>query len=429
MSDFTVAGTPMVPDAYRSAEAAVPRIAALDTVRGIAVMGILAMNIVAFAMPFQAYMNPMAFGTESQADLGSWMFSFIFVDGKMRGLFSFLFGASTLLVIERAEAAGLSPARIHYARMAVLLGFGLLHFYFIWFGDILALYAQTGLILYFFRNMPVHKLVLLGVILVVVQSLMFAGIAAWAWYLSHAASLPADQAQTWREMQEGFAPLTAQKLAEDLALYRDGYGGLVHKRLVEQMAKPFSGTPLFLAETLGYMVLGMAALKSGFFRGTWEAARYRKWALVCLGIALPLYALFALMDARGGFSSEALFLWSVAATTPLRPVAVVGIAALVILLTRDGGPLVARIAAAGRAAFSNYLGTSILMTTLFYGYGAGLYGSLSRIELWIPVVTMWALMLLWSKPWLDRFNYGPLEWLWRSLSRWELQPMRKKAPA
>lgn len=430
MSDFTVEGTPIAPERdYRAVEAAVPRIAALDTVRGIAVMGILAMNIVAFAMPFQAYMNPMAYGTESQADIASWMFSFVFVDGKMRGLFSFMFGASTLLVIERAEAAGLSPARIHYARMAVLLVFGLLHFYFIWFGDILALYAQTGLILYFFRNMSVRKLIVWGVILVVIQSLMFAGVAAWAWYLSHAGTLPPDQAQTWREMQEGFAPLSAQKLAEDLALYRDGYGPLVERRLVEHMLKPFTGTPLFLAETLGYMLLGMAALKSGFFRGDWEVARYRKWALVCLGLAIPLYAVFALLDVRGGFTPETLFVWSIAATTPIRPVFVVGVAALIILLTRNGGALAQRIAAAGRAAFTNYLGTSILMTTLFYGYGIGLYGQLSRIELWIPVVAMWGLMLLWSKPWLDRYRYGPLEWLWRTLARFEIQPMRKGTAA
>ena len=90
------------------------RIATLDIVRGVAVMGILAMNIVAFAMPFQAYFNPVAYGMEATADLVSWVFSFVFVDGKMRGLFSFLFGASLLLVIERAEATGESPAAVHF---------------------------------------------------------------------------------------------------------------------------------------------------------------------------------------------------------------------------------------------------------------------------------------------------------------------------
>ena len=104
------------------------RIATLDIVRGIAVMGILAMNIVAFAMPFQAYMNPAAYGIESDADLASWVFTFVLIDGKMRGLFSFLFGASTLLVIERARAAGESRPAVHYRRMLWLLVFGLAPF-------------------------------------------------------------------------------------------------------------------------------------------------------------------------------------------------------------------------------------------------------------------------------------------------------------
>src|SRR3954468_8476176 len=109
MTDLAAADLPA--DAEAAAIAAPPgRIATLDIVRGVAVMGILAMNIVAFSMPFQAYMNPTAHGLESQADLGSWLVSFIFIDGKMRGLFSFLFGASTLLVIQQARASGESPA-------------------------------------------------------------------------------------------------------------------------------------------------------------------------------------------------------------------------------------------------------------------------------------------------------------------------------
>ena len=110
-----------------------PRIATLDIVRGVAVLGILAMNVVGFSMPFNAYLNPAAFGMEGQADYISWLLSFILIDGKMRGLFSFLFGASLLLVIERAEAKGESAASIHYRRMVWLLVFGLLHYYFIWF--------------------------------------------------------------------------------------------------------------------------------------------------------------------------------------------------------------------------------------------------------------------------------------------------------
>ena len=108
---------------------------------------------------------------------------------------------------------------------------------------------------------------------------------------------------------------------------------------------------------------------------------------------------------------------------------IAAVAATVILLTRRDSWLVGRISAAGRAAFTNYLGTSILMTSLFYGWGFGLFGSLGRAELWLVVIAMWVVMLAWSKPWLDRFHYGPFEWLWRSLARGELQPMRKAVPA
>src|SRR5688500_5098935 len=179
------------------------RIAALDTVRGVAVMGILAMNIVAFAMPFQAYNNPVAYGMEGTADLVSWLVSFIFVDGKMRGLFSFLFGASTLLVIERARQSGASPARVHYARMFWLLVFGLIHYYFIWFGDILAGYALVGLLLFFFRNLSVRALIIWGVSLVVVQLLLMGS----ALFVSQAATAPnpdPEMVEQWRQMQKGF---------------------------------------------------------------------------------------------------------------------------------------------------------------------------------------------------------------------------------
>jgi uncharacterized protein len=427
MSDFTVTATPMPAAADEPAPPPAQRIATLDIVRGVAVMGILAMNIVAFAMPFQAYVNPTAYGLEGPADLGSWVFSFILIDGKMRGLFSFLFGASTLLVIERAEQAGASPAKVHYARMFWLLVFGLIHFYLIWFGDILALYALCGLLLYFFSDLSVKALVRWGIGLITVQTVLMAAAGVSAMFFAYKAGLPnpnPEMVTQWNEMREGFAVPTGQELSEKLAMFQGAWSGIVEHKLERWMA-PFVGFFFSGAETIGYMLFGMAALKSGFLRGEWAPARYRKWAIVCFAIAIPAYAVMAWLLINQEFAPQWLFAIWLGAATPVRPLAIVATAALIILLTRSGGPLIERIAAAGRAAFTNYLGTSILMTTLFYGYGIGLYGELSRIELWIPVVAMWAVMLLWSKPWLDRFTYGPLEWLWRSLARFRLQPMRK----
>ena len=130
--------------------------------------------------------------------------------------------------------------------------------------------------------------------------------------------------------------------------------------------------------------------------------------LVGFGIGVPAYALLAWLQVRGDFAVPDIMAFGIAATVPFRPLMVVAIAALVIILTRNGGGLVARIAAAGRAAFTNYLGTSILMTALFYGYGPAGSADLSRIQLWIPVMLTWALMLLWSKPWLDRYPLRPV---------------------
>jgi uncharacterized protein len=411
--------------------AAPARIAQLDVVRGVAVMGILAMNIVAFAMPVQAYFNPAAYGTESLADLASWAFNFVFVDGKMRGLFSFLFGASTLLVIEKAQAAGLSAARIHYARMFWLLVFGLIHFYLIWFGDILSAYALVGLLLFFFRNLTPRALIIWGVVLVLAQCLLMTAFALRAFELAAVTAAPgADPAlaREWAGMRDMFGAPDAAHIAEKFAHFLGPYAGLVHDRLIERGAEPFASLVFFGWETLAYMLFGMAALKSGFFRAQWATKRYWRVVAIGLAIAIPAYALLAWLLLRADFRAEIVII-AFGASTPFRPVMVVAYAALIVLAARNGGWLAERIAAAGRAAFTNYLGTSILMTTLFYGYGFGFYGQLSRIELWLPVVGVWMLMLLWSKPWLERFNYGPLEWLWRSLSRLSPQPMRRREAA
>ena len=406
------------------------RIATLDIVRGIAVMGILAMNIVAFAMPQAAYQNPAAYGGAEGVDLAAWWFNFVFVDGKMRGLFSLLFGASLLLVVERAAAKGENPASVHYRRMVWLLVFGLLHFFLIWWGDSLHQYALIGMIAFLFRNKPAKSLIGWAVGLLFVQWLLMGALSASYMAVSAQAAAPGASAEIlaqWNQMKQGFT-LPAADLAKDLAIYDGSYAGIVTHR-VGRVGFIIAGLVFIGVETLAYMLIGMAALKSGFLSGAWDNRRYLRWTIVCYAISIPLSVLIATWVAGSGFDIATLAAANMGATVPVRPIMIVGHAALIILLTRKGGAFVGRIAAAGRAAFTNYLGTSIIVSTLFYGYGGGLYGDLGRAELYLVVVGMWALMLLWSKPWLDRFAYGPFEWLWRSLARWEFQPMRKPSAA
>ncbi len=392
-------------------------------------MGILAMNIVAFAMPPQAYLNPLAYGTETVFDFAVYAFNAVLVDGKMRGLFSFLFGASMLLVAQLAQARDESPAAVTFRRQLWLLLFGMLHYYLIWYGDILIGYALLGMVAWLFRDKRPRTLVIWGILFLAVQLLIMAAIAGYAQSLAAAvsgANPSPDDLKAWEEMGRDVAAPSAAALKENLALYLGPWSGIVDYQVTEKATMPLFFTFLFGCETLAFMLLGMAGLKSGYLTGDWDRRSYVRTALICLAISVPAYVVIVAMLFAENFAVQSIYTWSFAATVPFRPLMVVAYAALIILATRGGGWLTERIAAAGRAAFTNYLGTSILMTGLFYGWGLGLYGSLGRAELYLVVFAMWALMLLWSKPWLDRFAYGPFEWLWRSLARWDVQPMRKR---
>ncbi|MDG2534871.1 DUF418 domain-containing protein [Sphingomonas sp. HITSZ_GF] len=404
------------------APAAPARLPSLDLVRGVAVLGILLLNILAFAMPDAAYVNPRAYGGWHGADLATWAVNFILFDGRMRGLFSFLFGASTLLVIERAEAGERSPAEVHYRRMAWLLVFGLCHLFLVWHGDILAHYALIGMIAYAMRDVPVSRLMVLGTMLTLLGAVLFATIPLSILQL-HANPAGAAELQGYAR---SFGVPTAADIAKDLALHRGAYGAILADRLREDGGALFGLFVFYGPETLGYMLFGMAALRSGMLRGEWAPARYRRWLLLCWAITLPAYAALAWCQWASGFDIR-----MVAAMMPLtaliRPPMIAGWICLILLLARPGGGLTTRLAAAGRMAFTNYLATSLICTTLFYGYGLGWYGHLSRWQLYPVVFAIWAAILFWSKPWLARFRFGPFEWLWRSLARGSLQPIRGSA--
>ena len=403
------------------------RIVTLDIIRGIAVMGIFSVNITAFAMIEGAYFNPPAYGGHEGPNLAIWVANLILIDGKMRSLFSMLFGASMLLVIQRAEANGESGAKVHFARMAVLFAIGWVHYHFLWWGDILKDYAVTGCLAFFWRRTSVKQLLGWATGFYVFGMLFFGSyltqVLQWD-QAAHAAGASKSVVANWNDFAQMVYPPAAD-IAKDLALHRGGWLGIVHYWVVE---KPFSwvqGTLFFLPETLALMLFGMAGFKSGYLTGEWDNRRYLRWAVV--GISLGALASIALAyaDVRSHFYAPLVFGGFIVGLAPFRLLQAAGFAALIILLTRNLGWLAQRVAATGRCAFTNYLGTSLIATFVFYGWGLGYYGYAERWQAWLLVPLVWMLMLLWSKPWLDHFHYGPLEWVWRSLARGRLQPFRK----
>jgi uncharacterized protein len=399
----------------------------LDALRGFAVMGILAMNIVAFAMPQWAYITPLAYGGETSADRMTWLLSFIFIDGKMRGLFALLFGASMMLIIERAQAKDENGQKVHFRRMVWLALFGLIHYFFIWFGDILFTYALTGCIAYIFCSWPPRRLIKWALVIAGIGLLIWGAQFGGLQVLQIIANAPGASADMVKTFQEAMAdPGFDFNIAKELTVHRGSYSDIVAYKL-EQWFVPFSQFLQTLPEILSLMMIGMAMKKNGFITGEMDSVVYRKWALWLVMPGLVLTTMIAVTVVQAGYDKidalAAFMAWSIVP----RFMMVIGYAALLILLIGQfkESALIARVAATGQAAFSNYLGTSIVMTTIFYGYGLGLFGYVGRAHLWLFVIGAWMVMLLWAQPWLKRFRYGPLEWLWRSLARFKIQPMRR----
>lgn len=408
------------------------RIATLDAVRGFAVMGILLLNIVDFAMPGYAYVDPNYYGGATGLNHAVWTVAYTLFDGKMRGLFTMMFGASTVLIAERALRSGESPARVHYARMISLFAIGMIHAYFIWYGDILVLYSVCGAVAFLVWRMEPRKLLAIGIILLalklVIGTVHYAGSARY----EAAASAPGASTELkreWKVYRDKMAP-PPETAANDLKAYRGSW----HDALVARARMAFffqTFLELFsIPDTLALMAIGMALYRLGFFSGLWSKRSYRRLAFWSFAIGIPLYVPIVMWIDATRFSPVTLLMTEAVHLSILRPFLSLAWAALIILFMQSGSArwLADRLAAAGRMAFSNYLGTSLVCTTFFYGYGFGWYGYLQRWQCYIVVAVVWALILLWSKPWLDRFAYGPFEWLWRSLARMKIQPLRRKQP-
>lgn len=383
---------------------AAPRLVALDFLRGAAVLGILIANLPGFALPTEAYFSPAAWGGTARADVTAWALTFILVEGKMRGLFAALFGASMLLVIQRADARGDSGAAIHLRRMATLFVLGCAHLYLLWSGDILALYALTGCIALLFTAAPTRLL------------LAAAGAALLLTLFNGLALLSLGPV-----VEEVFGRTTPAALAREIAALRGPWPANVAWRWHEE-AGPVTALLANGPETLAYMLFGMAGLRSGFLTGAWPRHRYRLIAGATLVATLPVYALLAWRTAAGDFDAHAVVRASFVLTPLLRPVTVTGYAALLLLLAREG-----RLAATGRVALSNYLACSIAFTALFYGWGAAQFARWDRAALYLLIPPAWGAMLLWPRWWLARFTHGPVEWLWRCATQRRWLALRRKS--
>lgn len=404
------------------------RLLSLDFMRGIAVMGILLANIAAFGQPFSAYMYPDAF-TVPHGEAADWMWvgQFLLIDGKMRGLFTLLFGAGLILFMEKAWARG-ATRWLQARRLFWLLIFGLIHFYLLWRGDILILYSISGVAAMACLRWKAKTQLVVGVLGYLVGAIMFLGAMGFPYLVAETdlgTKAPYSEMRSDMELQKNHE--LADGVAETAIIQGGTYADFVRHNFVEHRDQPFTQLILFAFETLPLMLIGMALYRIGLFDGRLDPRKVRIWGWigVIAGSALTLaIALWAMREGFTYWGTLAAFLGF--SPLPRLPV-VLGLLALLCLYGAHAtGWLGQRVSATGRMAFSNYLGTSIVMLLVFHGWAGGLFGQLNRPQLYLVVIATWALMLLWSKPWLERFRYGPLEWLWRCLTYWKLFPIAKQ---
>lgn len=390
------------------------RIALLDIVRGLAVLGILLMNIRLFSEPHAAYFNPLAGNDHTGLDRLWWQFQSVFADQKFMAIFSMLFGASTAIICDGLVRRG-DPVLLTYAkRIFGLFLIGLVHAYLLWSGDILVPYAMTSFIPFLFRNVRWGFTLATGIAL-----LSFGMLWSFGGYLSMAGAPD----HVLQELSAGMWLPPADALAAEIAAYQGTWAQHFPLRAAEAFGFQ---TEIYMHwgfwRISGMMLLGLALYRSGFLGGKLTARTYAATALLLLPIGFALAANGLQNNEAAGWSFPySMFvgsLWNYAGSVlvGIGYIAIVGF-----LLTGTGFRLgFAALSNVGKAALSNYLFQTVACITVFYGFGLGLFGDLPRWQTAFVVLGVWAVQIMLSHIWFKRFDKGPMEALWHrfTYARW-----------
>lgn len=382
------------------------RIVLLDALRGLGVLGILLCNMPDFAVapPLSESVANWPHGT-GPATLGVWAVTQWLFQRKFVTLFAMLFGVSIFLV--GGERSDLERGAILKKRLAWMVVFGVLHGFAIWFGDVLLSYALAGFAVMRVRSWAPRKLIRTGVIIWVVFSLMMtAGMTA-------AILLQRDAAQATLETAKAIAASKAAELQ---------YGGTFLQSLIQNARDRLEflpGEPFIFIMTSALMMIGLGCFKLGVLTG--EASRRTYLTLIAIGLAASavIAALVVAQIALGLPRPLSMLFQAVQwMTAPLTTLAYVGLMVLAARSKRVWSAIPKALAPVGQMAFTNYLAQSLIMTAIFYGgRGPGLHGQVDRPVFAALTIVVWIFQILWSRWWMDRFEMGPLEWVWRRLYR------------
>jgi uncharacterized protein len=420
------------------------RIDIVDIVRGVALLGILLMNIPFFAMP-ERFTEPWRADT-SNTNFWVYAVNTIFFEGKMRALFSAVFGAGILLFTAGKERPGQSATALFYKRMFWLTLFGLAHAHLLlWLGDILYFYGLIGMLAFLFRKMKPRYLAMgvpvIAIIGFVGSTIFYQGIRTkrLAWREATTAQA-AGQTLTprqdsalvaWRAVEKEFIPNDEER-AKNTALMKGSYSEVASYVRHKSWEGQFKYLLFSVPDMLGLMLLGMALYKWGFLTMGWTSAAYRKTALIGYAVGFTAVVYSFVYGVRTTPNLAAMLAsmettpirWTGALYDVQRIAIMMGHVSVVTLLYRAGAlrGLMERLRAVGQMAFTNYIMHSVICTLVFFGYGLNQFAEWQYYQLYYLVLGIWVLQLVVSPIWLRHFQFGPLEWMWRSLTYGRRQP-------
>ncbi|MCD2202174.1 DUF418 domain-containing protein [Halobacterium sp. KA-6] len=386
------------------------RVVGLDALRGFALLGILVVNVRLFSMPEVVLLNPTAYGDFAGANYWAWFAGHVLVEQKFITLFTLLFGGGIALFTRNRERRGDPVLGLHLRRSGLLVAFGLLHAYLLWYGDVLVAYGVTALWVVSARHETARRQAVLGLGLLLVPSAtevlsaLFSDLSAFV--------------QTWRPAEAA--------LRAEVETYRSGWLAQMAHRVPTSFERQTAG---YLASTgwrvSGSMLLGMALFEWGVLTNDRSRRFYRQLAAVggVTGLAVALAGVWYVEASN--WTPAAGLLWRQFNYWGSLPLASAYVALVMLYARRrPDGILTRTLAGIGRTAFSNYLLQSVLATWVFYGHGLGLFGRVTRFEALGIVAAIWVVQAALSMLWLQRFRFGPMEWLWRTLTYGERQPLR-----
>jgi uncharacterized protein len=416
------------------------RIASIDTLRGVALLGILIINIIAFGLVSHAFSNPIPDGALTGVNFWTYVSVDVLFEGSMRAIFAMLFGAGVILFTARGDspAAVTSVADLYYKRTILLILFGLLDaFLLLWTGDILYIYGVVGLFLFPLRNVRASRLLTAALVLLALgaatELFRFQDLTDMQTEAAEAQALLADDQKlddeqqeaidAWQEELEWIRP-KQEDLDEELAMRRSSYFEVLAGQASEVIEYQAVSVRSFMFwDAFITMVLGMALYKYRVFGAGRSYRFYTLMTLLGFAVGLPVNAWEVYRFAASNYDIFSTIM-------PTYDVGRLGCAfgyiGLVMLFCKSGilSWLRVSLAAVGRMALTNYLAHSIICALIFSGVGFGLVGELQRYQLYYVVGGIWLVQLIVSPLWLRQYRFGPAEWLWRSLTYGTRQPMR-----